>query len=111
MNEKERLDKIAELKEQMRSILETAKAEKRNLSEDEKFQFDKLKEEKDMHIRYFEANEVTPSKPKEEFDIRKHFAEEAKAVKLGNKMQLEVRAMPIDSADVVDTIPIHIRIF
>jgi HK97 family phage major capsid protein len=108
MNEKERLDKIAELKEQMRSILETAKTEKRNLSEDEKEQFDKLREEKDMHIRYFEANEVTPSKPKEEFDIRKHFAEEAtKAVKSGNKMQLEVRATPpIDSADVVDTIPV-----
>lgn len=108
MNEKERLDKIAELKVQMRGILETAKTEKRNLSEDEKEQFDKLREEKDMHIRYFEANEVTPTQPKAEFDIRRHFAEEAtRAVKSGNKMQLDVRATaPIDSADVADTIPI-----
>lgn len=108
MNEKERLDKIAELKVEMRGILETAKTEKRNLSEDEKEQFDKLREEKDMHIRYFEANEVTPTQPKPEFDIRRHFAEEAtRAVNSGNKMQLEIRATaPIDSADVVDTIPI-----
>lgn len=108
MNEKERLDKIAELKVQMRGILESAKTEKRNLSEDEKEQFDKLREEKDMHIRYFEANEVTPTQPKAEFDIRKHFAEEAtRAVKSGNKMQLEIRATaPIDATDVVDTIPV-----
>ena len=108
MNEKERLDKIAELKVQMRGILESAKTEKRNLSEDEKEQFDKLREEKDMHIRYFEANEVTPTQPKAEFDIRRHFAEEAtRAVKSGNKMQLDIRAVtPVDSADVVDTIPV-----
>ena len=108
MNEKERLDKIAELKVQMRGILESAKTENRNLSEDEKEQFDKLREEKDMHIRYFEANEVTPTQPKAEFDIRRHFAEEAtRAVKSGNKMQLDIRATaPIDSADVADTIPV-----
>ena len=108
MNEKERLDKIAELKVQMRGILESAKTEERNLSEDEKEQFDKLREEKDMHIRYFEANEVTPTQPKAEFDIRRHFAEEAtRAVKSGNKMQLDIRATaPIDSADVADTIPV-----
>lgn len=108
MNEKERLDKIAELKVEMRGILDTAKTEKRNLSEDEKEQFDKLREEKDMHIRYFEANEVTPTQPRAEFDIRKHFAEEAtRAVKSGNKMQLEIRATPpVDSADVADTIPV-----
>lgn len=108
MNEKQRLDKITELKVQMRGLLDTAETEKRTLSADEKDTFEKLNAEKDMHIRYFEANEVTPEKAQPAFDIRKHFAEAAtKAVKSGNKMQLDVRAVsPIDSSDVVDTIPV-----
>jgi HK97 family phage major capsid protein len=108
MNEKERLDKISELKIQMSSILDNAKSEKRFLTEDEKEQFDRLNAEKDMHVRYLEASDVTPAPDKPKFDIRKHFAEQAtKAVRSGNKMQLDVRATPpIDSTDVVDTIPV-----
>ena len=108
MNEKERLDKISELKIQMRGILDNAKSEKRSLTEDEKDKFDRLNDEKDMHVRYLEASVVAPTPAKPEFDIRRHFAEQAtKAVETGNKMQLDIRATaPVDSADVADTIPV-----
>jgi len=108
MNERERLEKIAELKEELRTILDTAEKEKRTLTEDEKASFDKLNAEKEMHVRYLEAYSVTPEPAKPAFDIRKAFAENAtKAVLSGNKMQLDIRTTtPIDSTDVADTIPI-----
>ena len=108
MNEKERFDKIAELKSEMRSILDTAESEKRDLNEAEQSAFDKFDNEVRMHMNYIKANELAKASQAEEFDIRKHFAESAsRAVKNGHKAQLEIRAVaPIDSADVADTIPV-----
>ena len=108
MTEKERLDKIAELKSEMRSMIELAGTEKRDLSQDEQTTFDKLDSEVRMHDNYFRATEVGREEPKEPFDIRKHFAEAAtRAVQSGSKAQLEIRATaPITTPDVADTIPV-----
>ena len=108
MTEKQRLDKIAELKSEMRSMIELAETEKRDLSQDEQTTFDKLDSEVRMHNNYFRATEVGREEEKEPFDIRKHFAEAAtRAVQSGNKAQLEIRATaPITTPDVADTIPV-----
>ena len=108
MTEKQRLDKIAELKSEMRSLLELAEVEKRDLSQDEQTTFDNLDSEVRMHNNYFRATEVGREEPKEPFDIRKHFAEAAtRAVQSGSKAQLEIRATaPITTPDVADTIPV-----
>ena len=108
MTEKQRLDKIAELKSDMRSLLELAEVEKRDLNQDEQTTFDNLDAEVRMHNNYFRATEVGREEPKETFDIRKHFAEAAtRAVQSGNKAQLEIRATaPITTPDVADTIPV-----
>ena len=42
MTEKQRLDKIAELKSEMRSMIEVAGTEKRDLNADEQATFDKI---------------------------------------------------------------------
>ena len=55
MTEKQRLDKIAELKSDMRSLLELAEVEKRDLNQDEQTTFDKLDSEVRMHNNYFRA--------------------------------------------------------
>lgn len=109
MNEKERLDKIAELKSEMRAMLDKAAAEKRALTDDEKASFNALKDEQEMHVRYFQANEVTPESRQPEVNIREIFARNlAEAVEGGNKSaRIEVRAnIPINTADVADTIPV-----
>lgn len=108
MTEKQRLDKIAELKSEMRSMIELAETEKRDLSQDEQTTFDKLDSEARMHDNYFRATEVGREEEKEVFDIRKHFAEAAaRAVQSGTKTQLEIRATaPITTPDVADTIPV-----
>lgn len=108
MTEKQRLDKIAELKSEMRSMIELAETEKRDLSQDEQTTFDKLDSEARMHDNYFRATEVGREEEKEVFDIRKHFAEAAtRAVQSGSKAQLEIRATaPITTPDVADTIPV-----
>lgn len=108
MTEKQRLDKIAELKSDMRSLLELAEVEKRDLNQDEQTTFDKLDSEARMHDNYFRATEVGREEEKEVFDIRKHFAEAAaRAVQSGTKTQLEIRATaPITTPDVADTIPV-----
>lgn len=108
MTEKQRLDKIAELKSEMRSLLELAEVEKRDLNQDEQTTFDKLDSEVRMHDNYFRATEVGREEEKEVFDIRKHFAEAAaRAVQSGTKTQLEIRATaPITTPDVADTIPV-----
>ena len=108
MTEKQRLDKIAELKSEMRSMIELAETEKRDLSQDEQTTFDKLDSEVRMHDNYFRATEVGREEEREVFDIRKHFAEAAtRAVQSGSKAQLEIRATaPITTPDVADTIPV-----
>ena len=109
MNEKERLDKIAELKSEMHTMLDKAAAEKRALTDDEKASFNALNDEKEMHVRYFQANEVTPESRQPEVNIREIFARNlAEAVEGGNKSaRIEVRAnIPINTADVADTIPV-----
>lgn len=109
MTEKERLDKISQLKSDMRSMLTKAETEKRNLTEDEQITFDSLSDEVRMHINFFRANEMTPEKKKEDIDIRSIFARNlTDAIENGNKStKIEVRAnIPIDNADIADTIPI-----
>lgn len=108
MTEKQRLDKIAELKSEMRSMIDLAATEKRDLSQDEQTTFDKLDSEVRMHDNYFRATEVGREVEEEVFDIRAHFAEAAtRAVQSGSKAQLEIRATaPITTPDVADTIPV-----
>lgn len=104
---KELLDKIAELKEQMRSMLELAETEKRDLTDDEKASFDALNSRKHMLIRKLETLK-DGNDPTEPIDVRAVFAENiTKAVESGVRTSVNVRATsPIDSTDVVDTIPI-----
>lgn len=107
MTEKERLDKIAELRSEMRSMIESAATEKRDLNQDEQVTFDKLDSEARMHDNYFRANEVGREEPKEKADIRSIFAQRtAEAVMSGKSTEVEMRAAPIDGVDVADTIPI-----
>ena len=109
MKEKERLDKIAELKSEMRNMLDLAAKEKRALTDDEKTSFNALKDEQEMHVRYFQANEVTPESKQDVVNIREVFARNlAEAIEGGNKSaRIEVRAnIPINTADVADTIPV-----
>ena len=109
MKEKERLDKIAELKSEMRNMLDKAKTEKRNLTEDEQKTFDDLNGEVRMHTNFFNANDMTPESKQEDVDIRSIFAKNlAEAIEGGNKSaRIEVRAnIPINNADIVDTIPV-----
>ena len=109
MKEKERLDKIAELKSEMRNMLDKAAAEKRALTDDEKASFNALKDEQEMHVRYFQANEVTPEIKPAPVDLRSVFAENVcKAVAGGKRTEIDLRvaSAPIDATDVADTIPI-----
>jgi len=107
MTEKERLDKISQLKGDMRSMLTKAEGEKRNLTEDEQATFDSLSEEVRMHINFFKANEMTPEKKKEAANVRAIFARNlADAIESGNRStKIEVRGT-IDSTDIDDTIPV-----
>lgn len=107
MTEKERLDKIAELRSDMKSMLEVAKSEKRNLSAEEQATFDGLSSDVRMHENFRLANELTPEAQKQEADIRSIFAQRtSEAVQAGKSTTVEMRAAPIDSVDVADTIPI-----
>ena len=109
MKEKERLDKIAELKSEMRNMLDLAKTEKRNLTDEEQVTFDKLDAEVRMHKNYFSANEVAPEANQPDIDIRAIFARNlTDAIESGGKSaRIDVRAnIPINTADVVDTIPV-----
>lgn len=109
MKEKERLDKIAELKSNMRNMLDLAKTEKRNLTDEEQVTFDKLDAEVRMHKNYFSANEVAPEAKQPDIDIRAIFARNlTDAIESGGKSaRIDVRAnIPINTADVEDTIPV-----
>lgn len=109
MKEKERLDKIAELKSNMRNMLDLAKTEKRNLTDEEQVTFDNLDAEVRMHKNYFNANEVAPEAKQPDIDIRAIFARNlTDAIENGGKSaRIDVRAnIPINTADVQDTIPV-----
>ena len=108
MTEKERLDKIAELKSQMRSMLDTAVKEERDMNDSEQETFDKLDSEVRMHMNFFRANEMTPTVKTEERKIHDIFGENLRnAVTNGGKAKIEVRTnVNIDSTDVADTIPV-----
>ena len=82
---------------------------KRDLNADEQATFDKLDSEVRMHNNYFRATEVGREAEKEPFDIRSIFAKNlSEAIESGNKStKIDVRAnIPIDSVDIVDTIPV-----
>lgn len=105
----ELIDLIAGYKEEMRTLLEKAEAEKRGLTEPEKTQFEMLQEKKDMALRKLECEKDATIEGNPGIDIRSAFAENAtKAVLNGTKAQLDVRAAeaPITATDVADTIPI-----
>ena len=109
MTEKQRLDKIAELKSEMRSMIEVAGTEKRDLNADEQTTFDKLDSEVRMHNNYFRATEVGRQEENAAIDIKEIFARNlADAIENGNKStKIEIRTnIPINSADVADTIPV-----
>ena len=109
MTEKQRLDKIAELKSEMRSMIELAETEKRDLSQDEQTTFDKLDSEVRMHNNYFRATEVGRQEENAAIDIKEIFARNlADAIESGNKStKIEIRTnIPINSADVANTIPV-----
>lgn len=109
MTEKQRLDKIAELKSEMRSLLELAEVEKRDLNQDEQTTFDKLDSEVRMHNNYFRATEIGRQEENVAIDIKEIFARNlADAIESGNKStKIEIRTnIPINSADVADTIPV-----
>ena len=105
---KETLEKIQVLKSNMRSVLEKAETEKRNLTEDEQKQFDTLKEEKRM-LEFKLECESDPQGAPTPVDVRAVFLENATdAVNSGKSTRIDVRAAsaPIDSSDVADTIPV-----
>lgn len=109
MKEKERLDKIAEHKSEMRSMVDLAEKEKRALTAEEQEKFNVLDSEVRMQMNFFKANEVTPENQPAPVDIRSIFARNlAGAIEGGNKSaRIEVRAnIPINTADVTDTIPV-----
>lgn len=111
MTEKERLDKIAELKSQMRSMLDTAVKEERDMNDSEQETFDKLDSEVRMHMNFFRANEMTPTVKTEERKIHDIFGENLrKVIDSGQKSaKIEIRAdenVVIDSTAVSDTIPV-----
>ena len=109
MKEKERLDKIAEHKSEMRSMVDLAEKEKRALTAEEQDKFNVLDSEVRMQMNFFKANEVTPENQPAPVDIRSIFARNlAGAIEGGNKSaRIEVRAnIPINTADVTDTIPV-----
>lgn len=107
---KDYLDKIAEIKSDMRNILDTAESEKRSLSEDEKNSLETMRDEKTMlELRMSaEESEIKVRKDNEESEFRSKFAIEiTNAVKRNERFALDVRATPpIDSTDVADTISI-----
>jgi HK97 family phage major capsid protein len=109
LTEKERLDKIAELKSEMRSMLSTAETEKRDFSAEEQEKFNALDSEARMHLNFFKATEVTPAaEKKEERKIHDIFAENLRnSIDSGSKVKIEVRAnIPINSNDIADTVPV-----
>lgn len=108
MTEKERLDKIAELKSNMRSMLDTAQTESRDLTSEEQVTFDKLDSEVRMHSNFFKANEMTQAAPKVERNVYDIFGENLRSVvENGGKAKIEVREnINIDSTGVEDTIPV-----
>ena len=110
MKEKERLDKIAELKGEMRSMIDLAETEKRSLTAEEQATFDNLDAEVRMHVNAFKANEMAIEEAKPApVDVRAVFAENVtKAVATGQRTAIDLRAVsaPIDATDVADTIPV-----
>ena len=101
MTEKQRLDKIANSKES--AMIEAG--EKR--PECRRATFDKLDSEVRMHNNYFRATEVGREAEKEPFDIRSIFCKKPLKLKGNKSTKIDVRAnIPIDSVDIVDTIPV-----
>lgn len=105
---KELLDKIAQYKEEMRSILDAAELDKRALTADEKEKFDSLEVQKDMLVRKLKSEKDEDERRSQPVDLRAAFAENVtKAVNSGQRTTIDLRAAaPIDSTDVADTIPV-----
>ena len=111
---KKTLKRMAELKEEMRAILDTAETEKRGLTDEEKTLFDSQKAELDtLQVQYQRSLLGNAAQdPQPEVDIRSVFAENAsKAVLSNTQMTIDVRSdiALITSESVADTIPILYR--
>lgn len=110
MNEKERIDKIAEYRSEMRSMLESAEAKGQDFTAEEQEKFNKLEAQMRMHLNYFKANEepILVSPKKEERKIHDIFGDNLRAaLKENRQAQIEVRATaPITAPDVSDTVPV-----
>lgn len=113
MTDKELRDYILENRGEMRTLLDTAEREERELTADEQSKFDELK----RNAEVAEARQIANLRPlpvkeeEEEKEIRKiHdiFGENLRnAVTNGGKAKIEVREnVNIDSTDVADTIPV-----
>lgn len=61
MNKEELINNVAELKEQLRSLVDNAESEKRSLTEEEKSQFDETQRQIDELKKQIENTEVNPS--------------------------------------------------
>lgn len=113
MTDKELRDYILENRGEMRTLLDTAEKEERDLTADEQSKFDELKRGAEVA----EARQIANLRPlpvkeeEEKKEIRKiHdiFGENLRnAVTNGGKAKIEVREnVNIDSTDVADTIPV-----
>ena len=113
MTDKELRDYILESRGEMRTLLDTAEKEERELTADEQSKFDELKRSAEVA----EARQIANLRPlpikdeEEKKEVRKIydiFGENLRnAVTNGGKAKIEVREnVNIDSTDVADTIPV-----
>lgn len=113
MTDKELRDYILENRGEMRTLLDTAEMEERDLTADEQSKFDELKRSAEVA----EARQIANLRPlpikdeEEKKEVRKIydiFGENLRnAVTNGGKAKIEVREnVNIDSTDVADTIPV-----
>ena len=111
MKMKKNFTRRAEIRSEQQTMLDLAELEKRKLTEPEREQFNALEEEK----RKLEMDYLRSRLPKEEsnveqVDIRAIFAQNAsRVVNDGAQVNVDLRAAPIDSGDVSDTIPVLYR--
>lgn len=87
MNLEELLKKYADAKEQMRSLLDKAKSETRNLTDSERMQFEALEAEARMAEYQIRANTAIPTPMANGSSPAKRFAEIADGCLKGSKVQ------------------------
>lgn len=113
LSERELRDEILECRSEMRGLLDTAEKEERDLTDEEQKMFDDL----EKRASSGEARQIANLRPlpigegreqKEERKIHDIFAENLRKVVNGRgEAKIEVREnIPIDSADIADTVPV-----